>query len=105
MKFYINELGTAVLDSCQKRIADRETGEIKTDKVTGLPIWSVAVFVRQPGAFKAEGIVVNIPSKKDPTEGIEPFTPVMFQGLAISTFNIGGTRVNSFSADSVSAAI
>lgn len=94
-------LGTVVFDAASPR-NDYETGIQRTND-EGVPMWRVAAILRQEDARQSEQIAVVVPSRTNPADEIQPFTPVAFEGLRMMTGqgNNGSTWV-SFHADKVS---
>lgn len=95
-----NNLGNMIFDSAFPR-NDFDTKEQKIDAETGLPIWSVAVLLRQPNSRRSESMTINVPSQKDPNEMFVGFDPIAFDGLRIMTGENDGNKWVSFSADKV----
>lgn len=93
-----NNIGTILFDGAYPR-NDFETKQQKTDSETGLPMWSIAVVLRQPNSRRSENLTVNVPNAKDPNEQLNPFEPIAFDGLRIMTGESGGKTWVSFAAD------
>lgn len=73
----------------------------KTDE-NGVPQWRCRCVVRQNGANQSEFVDVTIASPVDPNSSVNPFTPIVFDGLRVMTGqgHNGATWVSLF-ADSM----
>lgn len=94
-----NTLGTMLFDSAFPK-TDFNTKEQKTT-AEGVPLWSVQVLVRQPEARVTENMTVTIPASVDPSEKVEPFTPIAFANLRMMTGQNNGRTWVSFAADAI----
>lgn len=94
-----NTLGTMLFDSAFPK-TDYNTKEQKTN-AEGVPLWSIQVLVRQPGARMTENMNVTIPANVDPSEKVEPFTPIAFLNMRVMTGQNNGKTWVSFSADGI----
>lgn len=98
-----NNLGTMIFDSAFPR-NDFETKQQKVDAATGMPMWTVNIFVRQADARRSEQMSVNVPAAKDPAETFAAFEPIAFENLRVMTGSNDGKTWVSFAADKVGRA-
>lgn len=72
----------------QPKIGDRKTGEQRTDRITGLPLWSVtAIHMSEDPTEKPELIQVTVASRTEPE--IVPLR-MGFEGLEVGIYSIAG---------------
>lgn len=93
---------TVVLDGCEPNI-DRMTGEIRTTP-EGVSKWNMYILVREEGETRSRPMKLNIAASKDPAAGLVPFQPITVKNCRLNVYNIDGTTVNSYSADSIAKA-
>lgn len=93
-------LGAMLFDSAFPR-NDFETG-VQKKNADGVPMWSIAVIVKQPDARRSETLTVNVPLQQDPNDVFETFDRVAFEGMRLMTgSNNDGNLWVSFGADKI----
>lgn len=83
-----------------KRIANRETGELKLDRATGLPVWSIDCLRTDRSTGEIATIAVSVPAAHEP-KGIVG-QHVEFQNLLAMQWQTDSGAGLAFRADSVS---
>lgn len=73
--------------------------DIQKTNADGVPLWSVAVLLRQPESRKTESMTITVPAQKDPSQVLEVFTPIAFEGLRVMTGESNNRPWVSFAAD------
>ena len=92
-------IGVYIFDGASPK---REYGtETQQTNEAGMPIWSVSCFVRQADSTRSESITVNVPSRTNPADTIQPFSPVGFEGLGVRTGRSSNGSWVAFWADRI----
>lgn len=90
-------LGVMLFDSA---FAKNEYGETtQKTNADGVPLWTVNILLRQPDSKKSENLTITVPSKTNPADVLEPFTPIAFERLRLMTGQSHGRTWVSFAAD------
>lgn len=90
-------MGVMYFDACYPKTEYRSDEQKTTPE--GVPLWSMGVLLRQPESKKSENITITVPCPHDPSQAIEPFTPIAFDGLRMMTGESSNGTWVSFAAD------
>ena len=82
--------------------ADFNTGEVRTDRETGLPVYRVAVLVKPETSRKAYVLEIDVPGEP---QGLVEGEPVQLHDLTISTWEREGRSGETYRASAVTPAI
>lgn len=91
-----------VFDGCEANI-DRATGEIRTTP-DGINKWNVYILVHEEGETRSKPMKLNMAASKDPAAGLVPYQPISVKGCRLNVYNIDGSTVNSYTAESIAKA-
>ena len=92
-------IGIYIFDGASpKREYGTETQQVNDN---GLPIWAVSCFVRQADSTHSESITGNVPSRTNPADSIQAFSPVGFEGFGVRTGRSSNGSWVAFWADRI----
>ena len=81
--------------------ADRDTGEARTDRDSGLPLYQVGVTVRLAGTREAEVLTIQVPGEP---VGLVEDEPVRVYDLTVAHWNREGRSGLTYRASAITAA-
>jgi hypothetical protein len=82
--------------------ADRDTGEARTDRETGLPLYQVGITVRVSGTREAEVLTIQVPGEP---VGVVVDEPVTLHGLTVAHWSREGRSGLTYRASAITPRI